>query len=111
VNVTVSGNVASGTDVAGAGINTAGPGRMTLVNVTVSGNAAIGTNSAIGGGIVNFGTMTLTNVTVTGNTASGGNIVGAGGIHGARGFLNTTLLNTLVVLNVPTDCGVTGEVR
>lgn len=87
VNVTVSGNSASGTYGLGGGFHN--EGRITVQNATISGNTASAAQGGEGGGIYNRGTVLVHNSYVGLNTASG-TVGNSGGGIASYGTLELT---------------------
>jgi parallel beta-helix repeat protein len=111
IDCTLSGNSApngAGGGICNVGIYVGFPGTATLTDCTLSGNSA---PNGTGGGIYSFyGTATLTNCTLSGNGAKYG-----GGIYLSTSFSGfdplNELLNTIVAVNQPNDCGGDGASR
>jgi hypothetical protein len=81
---TISGNSSV---CGGAGVDSSGGARVTLINSTVSGNAA---ERSSGGGVANLGDLQVTNTTVSRNTAEydGGGLSNSGTVTLARTLIS-----------------------
>ncbi len=89
-NVTLSGVIIKGGNVAGDGSGIYNNGALTVTNSTVFSNTA----GANGGGIYNAGTVTLINVTISGNTGK----TSGGGLFNNSGTAN--LNNVTIATNI-----------
>ena len=94
----IAGNVVSGTDTSGGGVDVSGGGPVTLIGNTVFGNAGT-SSSGYGGGVsARFVTITLSSNLIQSNTANSVALGFGGGVYvfGSAAF---TLTNNIVMSN------------